>query len=173
MVFNLLRFAETASLIYTCSHCNNNFPGDSIRLGCPLCSSTIFKVARLSNIDQPMIEDEDSQNDPYRQKKNNPDRGTQFNNFGGEGTITETIGGPNTRPAQSDRDSNPDGRPLPRDGGEGDHFDPEVSTSQVSDNSPIRMPIPQQDISPFNHMRALNNLRPDDPYEMIRKRRFR
>jgi hypothetical protein len=164
---------EAPNLVFTCSNCGSNCSLEQARLGCADCQTKMFKVARTSTTFSPLMDDPDSQLDPYRQQKNNPDVGTQYTNFGGEGTQTSTVGGPNDRAPQSEIDSNPDGRPLPSDG-YGSDMPNETYTNQVADGSPLNQPTQQHDVNPFNFMRStMDALKPDDPYEIIRKRKFK
>ena len=169
--------AENApNLIFTCSTCGSEPESNRIALGCAYCEGKGFKVARQAIIGLPLMEDPSSQGDPYREQKTGPgistDVGTQFDNFGGEGTPTESVGGPNDRAPQDEHNSNPDGRPLPSDGYGSDISNQDYS-SQVADDSPLNEPTQQSDVNPFNFMRSTESLKADDPYELIRKRRYR
>lgn len=144
---------QVSNLIFTCSSCGSVCSMKQARQGCA-CSSKVFKVARKRTIFGPMMENPDEL-DPYREQKNNVD-----NTFGGEGTPTSTVGGPNDRVPE-----------LPSDGREGDlpPADPYVVT-QVADESPLKQPTQQRDVNPYNFMHSTRN---EDPYELIRKRKFK
>jgi len=131
--------------------------------------------------------DENAMYDPYRLNKDSPQKGKQYNDYGSQGFVGEeprfsTMGGPNARPPYSEFDSDPSGRPLPRDGGAGDTgaksglgvaVDAPIghNNGQVSDTSAIAKPIKDSDLNPFS--RSLNNDLNLDPYEIIRKRKKR
>ena len=150
---------ENRNLIFVCTSC-----GTSAKLAtsCSKCNGTLFKVSRFVT------------EDVYRTKEYSPEDGQQFTNTGGEGTSSSSIGGPNTRPEQSDINGNPDGRPLPSDGGEGDFFPEDAnSLGLLPDNSPLRQKTKPRDINVFNTMHKMPPAMQDDPYEAIRKRKFR
>ena len=114
------------------------------------------------------MDDPDAWADPYSKEHKNIET-----TWGSEEGPTRTIGGPNDRDPVSEYNSNPDHRPLPRDGGDGDYFPNDSYTSQVADTSPLRQPKQQRDVNPFNIMRSLTSLNDDDPYEQLRKRKFK
>ncbi len=164
---------KAPDLIFTCSRCST--VSESVIFCCAKCKSTLFKVARSPN-GTPLLYDDEAQLDPYRQKKNDPDIGTQFNNFGSEESQTSTVGGPNTRDPVSEYNSNPDGRPLPTGGSVGGSLGELPSshyTEQVADGSPTLEPTHQKDVNPFNFMRSLKQMKQEDPYDLVRRRRFR
>lgn len=161
---------NATDLIFNCVSCGTYCIDAQ---SCP-CGSTLFKVANTSTTGKPINADPDSQYDPYRQKGNTPEKGRQETNFGGEGTDTSSIGGPNDRPPLSP-DSDPTGRPLPSDGGVGDYF-PANSNANflLGDDSPLSKPTSPNDINTYNFMRQNRQMKQkEDPYELIRKRKFR
>lgn len=167
--FNYKRFAdkESANLLFTCSGCGNTCSKEEVVSCCANCSGTLFKVARRSNIGLPMMDDPDSQNDPYNKKHQNLET-TTFS----EESAGSTMGGPNWKTPISEEPANPNGLQFPSDGSDGDFFENDSYTSQVADTSPLKQPKHIKDISPFNNMRSLTQ-RKDDPYELLRKRKFR
>src|SRR6476619_2944166 len=133
MSFNLQRLEDeqSVSLYFTCSQCGKECSSKQAQKGCAACSGTLFKVARWSTINQPMMDDPESQIDPYREKQNSPERGMQFNDFGGEGTPTSTVGGPNDRQPLDPQHANPDQTSFPSDGS-GSDTPTESYTNQVA-----------------------------------------
>lgn len=174
MSFNLQRLADeqSASLYFTCSQCGSPCSMKHAREGCAQCTGTLFKVARWSTINQPMIDDPESQEDPYRTKQNSPERGMQFNNFGGEGTPTSSIGGPTSRQPLNQQHANPDNTSLPSDG-YGSDTPAKSYVDQVPDGSALAQPTQQRDANPFNAMRSQSTLNSEDPYDLVRKRKFK
>jgi hypothetical protein len=113
------------------------------------------------------MDDPDSQNDPYSKEHKNLETTT----FSEEGAGS-TMGGPDWKTPISEDVTNSNGMQFPSDGGAGDFFENDSYTSQVADTSPLKQPKHIKDISPFNNMRSLTQ-RGDDPYELLRKRKFR
>lgn len=181
-MFNLQRGKATPSgLVFSCVGCNHTLVAEP--RFCSVCGGELFRVG-YSTTGVPIMQDPDSQDDPYRKKHYNPETGQQFNNFGSEESEFSTIGGPNDRqppssqfPSNNRQENrfdprNPDARNLPQDGGEGDTFNEDASSLAVlPDDSPLRQNVRLQDKNPYNNMNGLQGMHHKDPYAILQKRK--
>lgn len=176
--FNLSK--AHVNLSFTCAQCNANSSFEGAKLGCAQCGNKIFKVSG-SGTGLPHMYDPNALDDPYRKKKNNPERDKQFTNIGSEeDPSSSAMGGPDIRfPSAQDKNyAHP--LSLPSDGDMGDvppanpYPEPYVPDDKRGNRSPLadlNNGTKVLDKNPFN--KALRNRTDDDPYEQLRRRRFK